>query len=177
MKKYYATLVIFVLSLVFVFTSASTVRAAGLPEIFPVFSSQDLDGNPVSDSIFSEKKLTMVNIWTTWCPPCVGEMPDLGNMGRSMPEGAQLVGIVLDAKGPDDSGTINTAKRILSQARADFLQILPARGMVPVLSWVEAIPTTIFVDSKGKIVGTPLVGARNEKSYRAEVEKLLKTMQ
>jgi hypothetical protein len=101
-------------------------------------------------------------------------MPDLGNMGRSMPEGTQLIGIILDVEKPDDDKTINEAKRILSQAKADFVQVFPSKEMGPVLSTVRAIPTTIFVDSEGKIVGVPLVGARDENAYRAEVEKLLK---
>ena len=171
MKKFYAAAAIFVFS--FVFAS----YAADLTEVFPAFSSQNLDGKPVTGDVFSREKLTMVNIWTTWCPPCIGEMPDLGRLGRSMPKGTQLVGIVLDAEEADDSETINEAKRILSKANADFLQILPTVEMAPVLNTVTAIPTTIFVDSKGQIVGAPLVGARNEKSYLAEVEKLLKAMQ
>ena len=130
----------------------------------------------MDSSIFSGKKLTMVNIWTTWCPPCIREMPDLGRLGRSMPEGAQLIGIILDAEEPDVSRTIVVAKSILSKSNADFVQILPSMEMAPILDWVEAIPTTIFVDSKGQIVGEPHVGALDEEGYRAEVEKLLKSM-
>ena len=158
----------------FVFVLVFAACSAGLPAVFPAFSSKTLDGEYVDGDIFSKEKLTMVNIWTTWCPPCVKEMPDLGNMGRSMPEGAQLIGIILDVEGPGDIRTIGAAKKILSKADADFIQIFPSKEMAPVLSTVKAIPTTIFVDSKGGIVGAPLVGARSEKAYRAEVEKLLK---
>ena len=156
---------------VFVFAFIGLAHAA---DVFPAFSSKTLDGNDVNADIFSKEKLTMINIWTTWCPPCVAEMPDLGNMGRSMPEGTQLLGIILDVEGPGDAGTINDAKGILSEAKADFIQILPSEEMGPVLSTVRAIPTTIFVDSAGNIVGAPLIGARSEKAYRAEVEKLLR---
>jgi len=167
-----------VLSVIFlgVLFVSSVAYAADLPEVFPAFSSGNLDGTPVTGEIFSGKELTMVNIWTTWCPPCIGEMPDLGNMARSMPEGTQLIGILLDAKGSSDVKTISQAKKILSNAKADFVQIVPSREMDPVLSWVEAIPTTIFVDSKGKIIGKPIVGARSEEAYRAEVEKLLESI-
>jgi thiol-disulfide isomerase/thioredoxin len=154
---------------VFLFTGIS-----GAADVFPAFSSKSIDGKSVTGAIFSEKKLTMVNIWTTWCPPCIGEMPDLGNLGRTMPEGSQLVGIILDA---DDPGAVDSAKKILKKANAGFLQLLPADDMTPVLNEVEAIPTTIFVDSSGKIVGKPLVGARSEKAYRDEIDKLLKSVQ
>jgi thiol-disulfide isomerase/thioredoxin len=156
-----------VIAFAFVLVFAGMACAAGMPGVFPAFSSKSLDGGAVNADIFSGKKLTMINIWATWCPPCVMEMPGLGNMGRSMPEGAQLIGLILDED-------IDAAKRILSESNADFIQIFPSKEMAPVLNTVSAIPTTIFVDSAGKIVGAPLIGARSEKAYRAEVEKLLK---
>ena len=147
-----------------------------MPANFPDFSTKTLDGKIITNALFSEKKLTMVNIWTTWCPPCINEMPDLGNMGRAMPEGTQLIGIILDVKGSNDSKTIDAAKKILSWAEADFIQILPSKEMEFILGGVDAIPTTIFVDFKSQIVGQPLVGARDEKAYRTEIDKLLKSM-
>jgi thiol-disulfide isomerase/thioredoxin len=144
-------------------------------ELFPAFSSTTLDGKTVTNSIFADKKLTMVNIWATWCPPCLHEMPDLGELGRSMPEGTQLAGIILDVKEGDDD-TIGEAKTILTKAKADFLQIFPVLAMNPLLKTVEAIPTTIFVDAQGKILGEPLVGSRDGASYRKEIEKILKSM-
>ena len=172
MKKFICSVMIFVLAVVLV----SGAYADDLPGVFPSFSSRSLEGDVVTNDVFSGEKLTMVNILTTWCPPCIGEMPDLGTLGRGMPKGSQLVGLVLDAEGPDDSNTKKNAQDILSKAKADFLQILPTEDMAPVTDWVEAIPTTIFVDSKGRIVGNPLVGARSEAEYRSEVEKILESM-
>ncbi|MDR1516070.1 MAG: TlpA family protein disulfide reductase [Synergistaceae bacterium] len=142
-------------------------------DVFPAFSARSLEGHAVTDAIFADKKLTMVNIWTTWCPPCIAEMPDLGKLANSMPEGSQLVGIILDA---DDPNALDEAQKILSKANAKFPQILPADVMSPVLEEVQAIPTTIFVDADRNIVGKPLVGSRSEKAYRSEIEKLLKTL-
>jgi hypothetical protein len=101
-------------------------------------------------------------------------MPDLGVLGRAMPEGSQLVGIILDA---EDSGAMEDAEKILTKAKADFLQVLPVQEMAPVLNEVNAIPTTIFVDSQGRIVGEPLVGSRSEDAYRGEIEKILASIQ
>jgi thiol-disulfide isomerase/thioredoxin len=142
-------------------------------EVFPSFSSQSSKGEAVTDAIFADSKLTVVNIWTTWCPPCREEMPDLGHLGRTMPEGSRLVGLILDA---DDSGALEEAEGILTRAKADFLQILPVQEMASVLKEVTAIPTTIFVDSQGRIVGVPLDGSRSEEAYRTEIEKILASM-
>ncbi|MDR2175115.1 MAG: TlpA family protein disulfide reductase [Synergistaceae bacterium] len=145
----------------------------GAAEVFPAFSSRSAAGESVSSAVFADARLTVVNIWATWCPPCRAEMPDLGRLGRSMPDGSQLVGLLLDA---DESGALDDAKKILTKANAGFLQILPVDEMRSVLEEIDAIPTTIFVDSKGRIVGDPLIGSRSEKEYRAEIEKILKSM-
>ena len=43
------------------------------------FETTDLDGNTVkSEDLFAQHELTMVNIWTTWCGPCKGELAGLG---------------------------------------------------------------------------------------------------
>jgi thiol-disulfide isomerase/thioredoxin len=146
---------------------------AGAAEVFPAFSSRSSAGEPVTEALFASARLTMVNIWATWCPPCRAEMPDLGALGRSMPKGSQLVGILLDA---GEKGAMKDAEKILTQADAGFLQILPVKAMDPGVEKVDAIPTTIFVDSRGQIVGEPIVGSRSEKVYRAAVEKILKSL-
>ena len=140
---------------------------------FPDFSAKTLEGQDVTNDIFSEKKLTIINFWATWCPPCVGEMPDLGILGRSMPENTQLIGVLLDAK---DKGATEKANEILRKAKADFPQLIPSSEMNAVLSGINAIPTTIFVDANGHIVGNPIVGSRSEEKYRTEIEKALKSM-
>ena len=45
--------------------------------VFEAFTAQDLDGNQVDQSIFADADLTMINVWGTFCTPCLDEMPDL----------------------------------------------------------------------------------------------------
>ncbi|GHS99652.1 hypothetical protein AGMMS50276_23680 [Synergistales bacterium] len=142
-------------------------------EPFPAFSSKTISGEDIDNGVFAGAKITMVNIWATWCPPCVYEMPDLGELGRSMPKGSRLVGFLIDAA-PSDTKVISKALNILKKSNADFTQILLTKDIKPYLEKnIEAIPTTIFVNSKGEIVGKPLVGSRPGREYRAEVESLL----
>ena len=77
---------------------------------------------------------------------------------------------------PDDADTKDEANQILTTAKADFLQLLPVKDMLPVFNAIEAVPTTIFVDSKGNIVGEPIVGSNSAEGYRAEIEKTLKLL-
>ena len=46
--------------------------------VFGSFTAQTLDGTEVTQDIFKETDLTMVNIWGTFCGPCIREMPELG---------------------------------------------------------------------------------------------------
>ena len=61
------------------------------------FTAQDLQGNGVSQSIFADYDLTMINVWATYCPPCLQEMPDLGKLSEEYKDkGVQVLGIVSD---------------------------------------------------------------------------------
>ena len=126
---------------------------------FPTFTAKDLNGNQVNNEIFAQKKLTVVNIWGTFCPPCIGEMPELGSWAREMPAEVQLIGIVCDIRDDDDVNTIHSAKKILNESHADFLNIVPNAEIGKYLQNVEAVPTTIFINSKGEIIGNPIIGA------------------
>ena len=59
-------------------TSKSTVTTVG------EFTTQDLDGNTVTQDIFKEHKLTLVNAMGTWCSPCVQVLPALQMIYENM---------------------------------------------------------------------------------------------
>jgi thiol-disulfide isomerase/thioredoxin len=144
---------------------------------FPVFLSRTLDGEPITDAIFTTKKITMVNIWATWCPPCRAELPDLGRLGRSMPEETQLIGIVRDVSTERDSSK-DKAKQLLDDAKADFLQVLYTPQMQSYFrKAARLIPTTVFVDSKGQIIGKPIVGSKSEAKYRTALKETLERVE
>ena len=115
----------------------------------------------------------MLNVWGTFCPPCIEEMPALGEWAKNMPQDAQIIGLVCDVQGNDDAETINAAKNILNDAGADFVNILPNAELANFLQSVYAVPTTIFVDSQGNLIGEPVIGADVE-SYKKRVENYLK---
>ena len=48
--------------------------------IYITFEGTDLEGNPVTQDIFSQSRLTMANVWATYCNPCLSEMPGLGEL-------------------------------------------------------------------------------------------------
>ena len=74
-----------------------------------------------------------------------------------------------------DTKQIETAKTILEKTDADFQNIIPNEDFVPLLSTVVGVPTTYFINSEGKIVGKPIVGAQVSK-YKSFVEGYLATL-
>lgn len=142
------------------------------PSQMPAFSAKDLSGNIVTESIFAQKDLTVVNIWGTFCSPCVGEMPSLGQWAKDMPDNVQLIGLITDISGDDDTVRHDLAVSIMEKADADFLQIIANQDFYPILKWITGVPTTLFVDKEGNIVGSPIVGADVE-GYQKFVEDYL----
>lgn len=142
------------------------------------FDTIDLNSNKVTQDIFKDKKLTMINIWGTFCGPCINEMPDLQELYIDIKdEEMNLIGIVSDIKSKDDSENIELAKKILDQKKAKFMSIIPDENLKNnLLSSVSGVPTTIFVDSKGNIVGEAIVGSRSKDEYRKEIDKVLNEM-
>lgn len=142
------------------------------------FSARDLDGNAVDAGIFTEYKLTMVNVWATFCTPCIGEMPELGDLHRDYADkGFQIVGIVADAA--DSSGgllpdLVETAGHIVELTGADYPHLLPSEDLNDaLLKNVAAVPTTIFVDKTGSQVGEVYVGAKSSEEWRSIIDQLL----
>ena len=150
--------------------TSSTAQASPVAKNIPNFTAKTIKGETVTNEIFAAKKITMVNIWGTFCPPCIGEMPDLGAMARSLPDNAQIIGIVCDAS--ERSTEVHKAVEIVHQANADFVNIVPNEQLLKFIAGVEVVPTTVFVNSKGEVVGKTILGA-DLKSYKAEITRLL----
>lgn len=127
-------------------------------EEFNEFTTVDLDGNEVTEELFADKDVTMVNIWGTYCTPCINEMPELGEMARSLPENQQLIGLVADVREEDDP-YFELAQQIAEKAGADYTHIIAGDSFENLLSILEGVPTTYFVDSEGNILGEPILGA------------------
>lgn len=138
----------------------------------PAFTAKDLDGSTVTESIFADKDLTVVNIWGTFCGPCVREMPELGAWAKDMPDNVQLIGLVIDIAGEEDTERHDLAVSIMQNAEADFTQIVANQDFADILKDVYGVPTTMFVDQDGNIVGDPIIGADVD-GYKQFVEEYL----
>lgn len=138
----------------------------------PDFTTTDLEGNTVTQDIFFGKDLTVVNVWGTYCPPCINEMPELGAWAGDMPDNVQLLGVVCDVMTGDEGETLELARDIVSRTGAEYTSITMCDGLAWIAYGIEGVPTTFFVDGSGEIVGKVILGAYVDQ-YKAQVEALL----
>ena len=148
------------------------------------FKSIDLDGNEISDEIFSEKDVTVLNVWATFCDPCKEEMPELQKMAEELPDNAQVIGVVMDAppQGADRDGeydvwegdpyNIQTAREICGETGVKYTNILASDSVFKAFKNVEAVPTTFILDKSGNMVCKAFVGA-DVQGYRKAVNDYL----
>ena len=117
------------------------------------FEAKDLDGNPVkSEDLFKQNKITMLNIWATWCEPCKGELKDLGEIDRRLQEkGCGIVGMLYDS---EDEGAIENAKALLAENHADYLNLTFPEGFEEKLGKDLSFPTSLMVDSTGTVLAS-----------------------
>lgn len=139
------------------------------------FTATDLNGTPISSEIFAKNKVTMLNIWGTFCGPCIREMPDLAKLNETnKSNGVEVVGIVidiLDRKGNVDQRIKSSADSIIKQTGANYTHIVPNIAMFSgLLRDIQAVPTTIFVDKDGKQIGEAYLGSRSQKDWQKIIE-------
>ncbi len=135
------------------------------------FTAKDLDGNDVDDSIFANTKLTMMNVWATFCNPCIKEMPELGELAAAGGTDYQIIGVCADLDGTEDM--LATAKDTVSKTNASYLHLQPSESLMPVLTATSAVPVTFFFDSEGKLVGQGIMGAKDKAGWEKELETRL----
>ncbi|KNF08663.1 thioredoxin domain-containing protein [Gottschalkia purinilytica] len=139
----------------------------------PEFKAKDLKGKEVTEKIFQNNKLTMINVWATFCGPCISEMKDLQALYKDLKkEGVNIVGLIGDIENDE---TKKLAQDIIKNKGVEFTNIIPDKTLKDnILKSVPGFPTSIFIDKEGNIVGEPIVGARSKDEYKKIIMDVLK---
>jgi thiol-disulfide isomerase/thioredoxin len=109
----------------------------------------DLDDHEVSLERFRGKPI-FLNIWATWCPPCVNEMPSIARLAGH----PTLKDVAFVCVSTDHSGT--QVKRFL-EGKGWSMTFLRATDAPPVFA-TDGIPATFIIDRGGTIVESTLGG-------------------
>ncbi len=144
------------------------------------FSSVDLEGNKISNELYSENKITMINIWGTFCGPCIHEMPDLAKLSEeNKSKGVEIIGIPIDII--DDWGRVNPSLKsealmIIDTTGVQYKNVVPTIPMFQtMLRGIQAVPATFFIDKNGKQIGSVYFGSRSQKDWQKIIDKLLES--
>ena len=128
------------------------------------FATTLYGGGDADESLLAEAKLTMLNFFEPWCPPCIAELPELQQLSDNYAgEGFQLLGVFSTEQGVD---------AVLENAGVSY----PVLRYVPAFDRFQTgyVPTTVFLDSAGNQVGETVIGARSYEDWEAMVNDLLK---
>ena len=143
-------------------TLALNIETAERPKL-PPLDLVSLEGKPVKLDSFIGKP-TVVNLWATWCPPCVREMPVLQQAQADHPA---VNFVFVDAGEPAERVHAWLLSRNLPLRNV----LLDARNQVSAEFKTPGFPTTLFFDAKGVLVSVR-VGELSPATLKERLEDL-----
>lgn len=140
-------------------------KPEGDDEVDYSFQLKNLNGEVVSMETF-KGKVIFLNLWATWCPPCIAEMPDIQNLYDKI-ENEDIVFVMLSIDSSEDK-----AKKFIER-KGFTLPTYMAASRVPDMFRVPSIPTTFVINKEGKVVSKNVGMANyNKKSFQEFLEGL-----
>lgn len=106
------------------------------------FTLPDLEGKQIT--VGQSGKITVINFWATWCPPCREEMPELNQFARKYHQ--SLLFYAVNIQEPSSK-----VSEFLKQNNYTMPTLLDSDGTVAKHFRISAIPTTIVIDKDGLI--------------------------
>jgi thiol-disulfide isomerase/thioredoxin len=119
------------------------------------FTAETLSGETFTQDDLAAKDLTVINFWATWCSPCVGEMPELAELEKKLPDNVQLITVCVEGADAKEN-----AAKVLESAGFEGTTLISADGdLIDIMNNIQYIPTTLLCDSEGNLLGDALVGS------------------
>ena len=152
----------------------STATTENQPYIL-TFEASTSDGEALTSDIFADAKLTMINVWATYCNPCLAEMPDLGELAAEYDKADfQMLGIISDVVDTSDEKTISEAKELIEETGATtYPHLLLNQSLYNnLVGAVDGVPTTFFFNQASELLGY-VVGAQSKETWEGIINDLL----
>jgi thiol-disulfide isomerase/thioredoxin len=114
------------------------------------FKLPDLNGKIVTLADF-KGKVTIVDFWGTWCPPCRKEIPHFIELLKKYKEkGLEIVGLTYEQI-DDKAEAKDTIKTFVKENRVPYACLIGDDKTQDQVPNFEGFPTTLFVDRTGKV--------------------------
>ena len=117
------------------------------PQPAPETAFTDAQGKPVSFADFKGKPV-VVNLWATWCKPCLQEMPSLDRLQSKL--GDKLA---VAAVSEDHGGAQRVGPFVANMGLRKLRIYLDPQSDVGHAFNVRGLPTSIVIDAAGRVVG------------------------
>ncbi|HMH64863.1 MAG TPA: TlpA disulfide reductase family protein [Rhizomicrobium sp.] len=124
--------------------SLAALKLEKTPKPAPAVTFTDAAGSPHALDAF-KGRYVLLNLWATWCGPCVNELPALSRLATFAP-GLKVVPINMDTTKIDAGG-------FLKEHQAGNLPVyLDSQRMIMRSFTVVAMPLTVLIDPSGKVI-------------------------
>jgi len=124
--------------------SQPATLSAGQPA--PDFSLPGLDGKKVNLSDY-RGKVVLVNIWATWCAPCVEEMPSMQKLYNEFKGGEfEILAVSIDAQG------LEVVAPFMKNHKLTFPALLDPQGTVKTPYGITGVPESFIIEKDGTLV-------------------------
>ena len=118
------------------------------PRALPELRFVDGEGRPLTLADF-RGKVILLNIWATWCIPCLREMPTLDRLQAKL-GGPRFEVVVLSI----DIGGVSVVKKFYRALRLEALGIyVDKTTRARTALGITGIPTTLLIDRQGREIG------------------------
>lgn len=120
----------------------------------PDFTLPDLEGKMVRLSDH-KGKVVFLNIWATWCPPCVQEMPSMEKLYKALKgEDFQILAVSIDKQGAE------AVQPFMKKHKLNFTVLVDKEETTKSAYQTTGVPETFIIDRNGTIV-EKVIGPRD----------------
>jgi cytochrome c biogenesis protein CcmG, thiol:disulfide interchange protein DsbE len=129
-------------------------RPVAAGDLAPELRLPLLDGDTASLADY-RGKVVMLNIWATWCPPCVTELPSMQRVYETFADqGLEILAVAVDALPGErqaDGRVVGVVSEFADRFGLTFPVALDPTGGTERLLEVNYLPTTFLIDREGRI--------------------------
>ena len=112
----------------------------------PEFATKSLDGDDVSLADY-RGQVVLLNVWATWCDPCVRELPVLAQMHEQLKDkGFSVIGLNGDVR-----SKLQAVRTMVVRNDLPFPIWLDFESKAQVVFKLRGYPTTFLIDRQGEI--------------------------
>jgi thiol-disulfide isomerase/thioredoxin len=127
--------------------------SAASPQPAPEISVTDMAGDPITLADF-KGKFVILNLWATWCAPCLKEMPSLAALQARLGPALTVLAV------SEDRGGANVVQPFVTEHGLDKLKTyLDPKSTATHAFAVRGLPTSLAIDADGRVLGRVEGGA------------------